>query len=526
MHKHFNSLLIIVSLAIVLVSCEKEIPATPMDLNEANIIPKPMTLESTGSSFRFFEKTGITFTPSNEELKKLAVYLQTKLKPATGLALPVAPFKKAKNNINLSLSDEKDLGKEGYLLNIEERSISLTANTTEGIFRGLQTIRQLLPSDIEKPSRQEREWLIPSGRITDQPTLAYRGSMLDISRHFFGLPVLKRYIDLIAYHKMNTLHIHIADDQGWRIEIKSWPKLTEIGGSTEVGGGTGGFLTQEQYKELVAYAAAQYITIIPEIDMPGHTNAALASYAELNCDGKARKLYTGTNVGFSTLCVRKEITYKFLNDVISEVAAITPGPYIHIGGDESDATEEEDYIYFINRVQDIVNSHGKNMMGWDDIAAGKLKSTSLAQHWAKIENAKEAVHQNVKLVMSPATKAYIDMKYDSTTRLGLNWAAYIEVDDGYQWDPQTFIEGVPANSIHGIETPLWSETVESMEDIEFLAFPRLCGYAEIGWTPAKDRSWSEYSKRLVAHGQRLENMKVNFYKSPKVQWELESQLKK
>ena len=327
MHKHFVSLVLMISSIILFSSCEEEIPSIPMDLKESNIIPKPMSLTSTGSSFRLSDKTNITFQGSDDELKAIATYLQTKLQPATGLALAVKPFKKAKNNINLSLNGENDLGQEGYSLTIEERSITLSANTHEGIFRGVQTIRQLLPADIEKSNTQERDWLIASGQILDKPTLAYRGSMLDISRHFFGLPELKRYVDLLAYHKMNTLHIHIADDQGWRIEIKSWPKLTEIGGSTEVGGGKGGYLTQEQYKELIAYAAAQYITINPEIDMPGHTNAALASYAELNCDGKARNLYTGTNVGFSTLCVRKEITYKFLDDVFREISALS---LIHI----------------------------------------------------------------------------------------------------------------------------------------------------------------------------------------------------
>jgi len=518
---------LLLSLSLILfTSCEEEVPAVPMDLNEAVLIPKPVSMKATGSSFRISENTGITFPKDNQEMEDLALYLQNKLNPATGFTLKVSPFSKAKNNINLQLASEGDYGIEGYKLDIQERSINLTAAAPQGIFRGLQTIRQLLPSNIEKPEKQTGDWLIPSGQIEDQPSLEYRGSMLDIARHFFGLEDLKRYVDLLAYYKMNIFHIHIADDQGWRIEIKSWPKLTEIGGSTEVGGGPGGFLTQDQYTALVNYAAKQYITIIPEIDMPGHTNAALASYAELNCDGKARELYTGTNVGFSTLCVRKDITYKFLDEVIKELAAITPGPYIHIGGDESDATQENDYIYFINKVQDIVESHGKAMMGWDDIVAGKLNPQTVAQHWAKKENAQKAMVQNVKLVMSPAKKAYIDMKYDSTTRLGLNWAAYIEVDEAYNWDPATYIEGIGRQNILGIETPLWAETIENMDDIEYLAFPRVCGYAEIGWTKKEDRSWADYAKRLAIHGQRLENMGVDFYKSPKIKWELESELKK
>jgi hexosaminidase len=253
--------------------------------------------------------------------------------------------------------------------------------------------------------------------------------------------------------------------------------------------------------------------------MPGHTNAALASYPELNCNGKATELYTGTKVGFSTLCTSKEITYKFIDDVVRELASLTPGPYIHIGGDESHATKIEDYIPFINRVQDIVLKHGKKVIGWDEIALTTLRPEATAQHWANVKNAKLAVGQGAKILMSPATKAYVDMKYDSTTTLGLHWAAYIEVDSAYNWDPAKLVPGIGKDNILGVEAALWSETVTKMADIEYLVFPRLPGYAEIGWTPSEARSWDEYKVRLAKHGERFKAMGINFYKSPRVPWE-------
>jgi len=258
----------------------------------------------------------------------------------------------------LSLVDDKELGEEGYELNITEEMVELKANKPAGIFYGIQTIRQLLPARVESGNTEQGPWKLPTGTIRDYPVYGYRGAMLDVARHFFSVDEVKTYIDRLALYKMNVLHLHLSDDQGWRIEIKSWPKLTEFGGKTEVGGGIGGFYTQEEYKDIVKYAQDRFITIIPEIDMPGHTNAALASYPELNVPGKKAELYTGVEVGFSTLDTHKELTYKFVNDVFRELAAITPGPYIHIGGDESHSTPIEDYIPFVNRVQDIVISPG------------------------------------------------------------------------------------------------------------------------------------------------------------------------
>ncbi|MFK7936230.1 MAG: family 20 glycosylhydrolase, partial [Saprospiraceae bacterium] len=410
---------------------------------------------------------------------------------------------------------------EAHQLEITEDNVQISGKTPAGIFRALQTVRQLLPPLIESTETIDTTWEIASGLIYDNPTFAYRGAMLDVARHFFPVETVKRYIDHLTMVKMNVLHLHLADDQGWRIEIKSRPKLTEIGGSTEVGGGEGGFYTQEQYRDIVQYAADRFITIVPEIDMPGHTNAALASYAELNCDGKARKLYTGMKVGFSTFCVKSETTYEFIQDVLGELAEMTPGPYLHIGGDESDATRPSDYVYFIERVAKIVDSLDKQLMGWDDVVAADLPTNAVAQHWRSEENAAAAVEQNLQIVLSPAKKAYLDMKYDSTTQLGLTWAGEIEVDTGYQWSPVTYMESIPVENILGVEAPLWGETIQSLDDIEYLLFPRIMGYAEIGWTPDSLRQWTDYRARLGAQAERLDILDVNYYRSPKVDWAIQ-----
>ncbi len=519
-NKYYNHLkaTAILFAALLLLSCTTQVPA---DLSKNSIIPKPVSIVATGSSFKLKPATEIYIQGESAEIRQVGQYLADRLKPATGFGFEVKVTDKVplSGNIYLVLSEEKSgPGEEGYELTITKKLVTLTANKPAGLFMGIQTLCQLLPADIEMSTKQTGPWEIATGTITDNPVYPYRGAMLDVSRHFFGVQDVKRFIDLISYYKMNVLHLHLSDDQGWRIEIKSWPELAIHGGSTEVGGGKGGYYTQDQYTDIVNYAKERYITIIPEIDMPGHTNAALASYAELNCSGKATELYTGTRVGFSTFCTTKEITYKFIDDVVRELAAITPGPYIHIGGDESHSTKRKDYIPFINKVQDIVLSHNKKPIGWDDISIATLRPGVIAQHWANVKNAQAAVEQGAKVLMSPAIKTYLDMKYDSTTKLGQNWAAYIEVDSAYIWDPATLVPGVAKDNIIGIEAPLWTETITNMDEIEYMVFPRLPGYAEIGWTPASSRSWNEYKERLAKQGPRFKAMGIDYYQSPLIDW--------
>lgn len=495
---------------------------TVAGLSEKSIIPRPVSVTPSEGIFRLTNHTDIYIQEENEALMKVGQYLADKLRPSTGFDTQVkAPVKKpGKGDIVLALEENnQELGEEGYEMVIGEKNVRLTACRPAGLFYGIQTLLQLLPPEVEMDSLQQGPWQIPAGTIKDYPAYGYRGAMLDVARHFFTPGEVKTYIDQLATWKMNVLHLHLSDDQGWRIEIKSWPNLAVHGGQTEVGGGEGGYFTQEQYSDIVKYAQDRFITVIPEIDMPGHTNAALSSYPELNVGGKATELYTGIKVGFSSLDTKSETTYKFVDDVIRELAALTPGDYFHIGGDESHATRISDYIPFVNRVQEIAISYGKMVLGWDEIALSDLKPNTIVQYWARADNATRGVAQGAKVLMSPAKYAYLDMKYDSTTNYGLNWAGYIEVDKAYNWDPATLVPGINRGNVIGIEAPLWSETVSNLTEAQYLIFPRLLGFAEIGWTPAELRKWDDYKVRLAEQGNRLRAMNINFYHSPLINWE-------
>ena len=487
------------------------------------LIPLPVSVNATGKHFNISKSANIYVEPGTTDMLLLGEYLAERLNPSTGFDLQVfnAPIPPMPGNIYLTTTgSHHDLGEEGYELTITPELVTVHANQPAGLFRGIQTIRQMLPASIESQVIQPGPWEIATGTIRDYPRFTWRGAMLDVARHFFTVQDVKRFIDLMAYYKLNRLHLHLTDDQGWRIMIKSWPNLAIIGGSTAVGGGPGGYYTQEEYIDIVTYARDRFIVVVPEIDMPGHTQAALASYAELNCDGVAPSLYTGVEVGFSSLCIEKEETYSFIDNVIKELVALTPGPYIHIGGDEALATQITEYKAFIERVQAIVQSHGKQMIGWGEIAQVNLFNTSIAQHWSG-DLARQAVAQGARVIMSPASRAYMDMKYDPSTVLGLSWAGYVSVQDAYSWDPASQLEGVMEENILGVEAPLWTETIQTIQEIEFMAFPRLAGYAEIGWSPAIGRHWLEYRTRLGAHSPRLAGLGVNFYRSPEIDWETE-----
>jgi hexosaminidase len=342
--------------------------------------------------------------------------------------------------------------------------------------------------------------------------------LLDDARHFFGVAEIERLIDLLALYKLNRLHLHLTDDQGWRLAIRSRPRLTRLASSTAVGGGPGGHFTQRDYRRIVAYAAERFVEVVPEIDMPGHVNAALSAYGELACDGIARAPYTGIDVGFSSLCIRKEGTYAFVDDVVREIAALTPGRYLHIGGDEALSTDPGDYRFFVDRIQRIVRAHGKRMLGWEEIARAAIRRTTMVQHWHDPQLARAAVGKGAKLVLSPATKTYLDMKYTRSSQLGLVWAGTTSVSAAYDWDPATLVDGVGERDIAGVEAPLWSETISTRAGLDHLAFPRLLGVAEIGWSSAEGRSWREYRRRLAAHGPRLDALGIAFHRAPEVPW--------
>jgi hexosaminidase len=515
---------------------------TPAPPPIGNIIPMPVSSVSTGGSFTLPGTADIYVNPGTTENLAIGQYLANKLNPSTGYGLTVigTTTTPANGNIYLKIGTDSTLGAEGYLLTVTTTLVTLEAYQPAGLFRGLQTIRQMLPATIEKSTVQSGPFTMTTGTVRDYPRFAYRGSMQDVARHFFTVAELQRQIDNIAYYKMNYFHIHLADDQGWRIVINGWPNLTDWGSGTEVdiAGRTGDesctvandggpcYYTQAQYTAIVNYAAARYITIVPEIDMPGHINAALASYASLNCNGIAPARYTGTNVGFSSLCTSVPSSYTaFVNAVIDQLSALTPGPFFDVGGDESAATPPAEYLTFVSQVQARVIADGKRMMGWEEVAQiADFSSTSVAQHWNTTNSfAPTAVQKGAKVIMSPCPRAYMDIMYgtgpSNPSGLGLHWCGYDSVQNSYSWDPGTYVPGVPEASVLGVEGPLWAETVMTTSDIDQMDWPRLAGLAELGWSPVAGRNWTEYKVRMGSHGPRLTNMGINFWHSSEIPWQ-------
>jgi hexosaminidase len=380
----------------------------------------------------------------------------------------------------------------GYTLDVSG-DIRIRAHDDAAAFWAQNTLDQLFGDEM----------LAAEAHIVDQPKYAWRGLMLDVARHFFPADDVKRWIDLAARYKIDRLHLHLTDDQGWRIEIKSHPNLTTVGAATAVGGGPGGFYTQADFTDLIAYARDRFVVVVPEIDMPGHCNAALASEAALNCNGVAPPPYTGTDVGMSAICIASAATYTFLDDVIGELAPLLPDKLLHVGGDEAHQTSATDYATFMGKLAPIVAAHGLTMIGWEEIAKSGVAST--AQLW--LGN----LRTTGPVILSPATNAYLDMKYDSTTPVGASWAGFVDVDTAYDWDPTSY-----AFDVIGIEGALWTEWIATRDDGDQMMFPRLLGLAELAWGSMHD--WQDYRRRLGAHGPRLRSLGVNFYASPLVDW--------
>ncbi len=445
--------------------------------------------------------------------REVGDHLAGVLRSATGYAVPVSTTSGA---VVLEFG-EVDGGDEAYDLTVAADGVTVRANAPAGLFAAAQTLRQFVPV------HGAGDVTLPGGRILDRPRLAYRGVMLDVARHFFTLDEVKSFVDAVTQFKINHLHLHLTDDQGWRLEIAGWPRLTEVGGApgTGVDGAGPGFFTRDHYTELVAYAAARFVTVVPEIDMPGHTNAAQVAYPELTCDGVAVPQRTDTEVGYSSLCVGTEATYAFVEDVIREVAALTPGPYLHIGGDEAQATTAEDYRTFMSRVLPLVAKYGKRAIGWHEMAAVDLPDTAVPQFWrteAADEGTARAVAAGSQVIMSPADRTYLDMKYDPDTPLGLDWAGFVEVDRAYDWDPADRLPGVGEEALLGVEAALWSETLRSLADVQTMTFPRLPAVAEIGWSPRAARDWASFRRRLGAFGPRWAAQGIAFHASPTVDW--------
>jgi hexosaminidase len=486
------------------------------------IVPAPTSVEiSPRDSFLVTPRTTVYVDAgASPEVEAIGTFAASLIASRAGAvaqrlaAATVAPD----SSISLTLDPSRvQLGAEGYELTVTRTRAQITAAQPAGLFYGVQTLRELLPASVEHQAATNRRLVMPAVHIVDTPRFAWRGVMLDVARHFLPPADVKHFIDVLALYKVNRLHLHLADDQGWRIEIKSWPNLTIVGSTTAVGGAPGGFYTQAEYADLVAYARSHYITIVPEIDMPGHINAALVSYPELRCNRVQPAPFTIVGGPPNTLCVERDSVYTFVAAVVGEIMAAAPTPYFHIGGDEVSGLTKEQYVGFINRVQKIVDSIGPRMVGWADIAPANLLSSTIAQHWNR-DSVILQVARGGKVILSPGPHAYLDMKYDSATVLGLRWAGLIDLRTAYDWDPATLIPGVGEHDIVGLETPLWSETLLTRQDYEYLAFPRAIAMAELGWSSPANVNWESFRQRIGAQGARLAALGVNFARVPGVNW--------
>lgn len=405
---------------------------------------------------------------------------------------------------------------EQYTLRVGE--VVQLEGSAAGLFYGIQTLRQLLTSEGEV-------WGLPNVTIDDSPRFAYRGVMLDVARTFFDVDTVKAFIDRAASLKFNRLHLHLTDDQGWRLQIDSRPLLTERGSTTAALGRPGGFYTKEDFREIVRYAAERHMIVIPEIDLPGHTHAIGLAYPEVveapvmndNLLAQSRALgqplpiegepYLGWGVGHSSVKIHKEATWEFLRDVLTELADLTPGPYLHVGGDEALGTPQADFDAFIERVTALTAELGKTPVAWHEAGSAQVAEGTIGQYWGSTEPdeahadaARRFAERGGSVIMSPSTTAYLDQKYDADFPLGLDWAALIDLETSYRWEPTSVVDGLPAEAIIGVEAPLWSETIATLDDIDQLVFPRVAAIAEIAWSQAESREWGSFRERVGALG--------------------------
>lgn len=512
--------------------------------DEIALIPQPVSLER--KEGRFTLSTGqVIEAPAAG--RAVADYLVKKINAATGYQLVVKESTTAgKGNIRLLLTADKNFKKEQYQLTSLEGGITITAAEPAGLFYGVQTLLQLLPPAIESTIPVTGvTWMVPAVSITDYPRFGWRGLMFDVSRHFFTKQEVKLFIDEMARYKFNLLHLHLTDDQGWRIEIKAYPKLTEIGAWNVQKTGTfnkfsapaadeprtyGGFFTQEDIKELVLYAKAQFVNIMPEIDVPGHSLAALAAYPELSCTPGTYLVNSGEpfmvwppkghfyGLVDNTLCPANDKVYEFLDKVFTEVAALFPFEYIHMGGDEtarnfwekSDAIKalmkkeklkdlNEVQSYFVKRVEKIVESKGKKLIGWDEILDGGLAPNATVMSWRGIKGGIEATKLGHEVVMSPTTFVYLDYM-QSDPSLEPPVYATLRLKTAYEFNPVP--DGVDAKLVKGGQANLWTEQVYNMRHLQYMLWPRAFAVAESVWSPANKKNWKDFTGRVEKHFER------------------------
>ncbi|MCL1869289.1 MAG: beta-N-acetylhexosaminidase [Promicromonosporaceae bacterium] len=403
---------------------------------------------------------------------------------------------------------------EAYTLEVRPDGVTVVAARPVGLLHGLRTFAQLVT----------RELTAPAVVVHDAPRYPWRGLTLDVVRHWFGPDVLRRVVDLAGAYKLRVLHLHLTDDQGWRLEIPSRPALTAVSGGTQVGGpvaeGTRGFLTAEEFRDLQEYAAARFVEIVPEIDLPGHTNAACHALGELRPDGQPVPAYGGIEVGFSRLWIDNPATAPFVRDVLGDVAAMTLGPHVHVGGDEALSLDAPEYAALVGLALDAVRAAGKTPVAWQE-AAPAAGSGTLLQFWDPRADAApflRAAAAGARFVMSPASRAYCDMKYDAAHPIGLDWMGYVELRDAYDWDPETAVPGLPADAVEGVAAALWTETVETPDHLFSMLLPRLPALAEVAWTAAGGRGWEGFRDRVAAHPRAWDAQGWAWHPTPQVAW--------
>ncbi len=476
-----------------------------------NIIPQPKTLNLLGGKYKLPQLNTICY---NAEAASSAPWLQRLLEAAK--LKPKMENGGNCGNWNLSVIPEllSQLGEEGYILDITSRGISLKSASNTGLFYGIQSIRQLLPSEIENNQSISKKITLPQLHIEDAPKYSWRGSMIDVARSFFGKEYIMKHIDRMALYKLNRLHLHLTDDQGWRIEIKSKPKLTEIGGMSAVVNAQSGFITQQEFTEIQEYALARNIIVIPEIDMPGHIYTALVAYPELNCEELTNintevatppQLYSEYRVGWNKLCLEKPEVYDFVSEILGELAKITKGPWLHIGGDE---IKDPLYEEFIEKAEAIVKQNGKVAIGWEEATKANISSSFIGQRW----NGKTTSTANIKIIESICSSFYFDHGNVPEQENTNNWCKKtgVSLEDVYSFVSED------ANVL-GFEAPVWTElvTTEAMLDNRF--WPRTIAVAEISWSDS-ERDFPEFLKRLKTHEGRLKGMGINYFASPELDW--------
>ena len=506
------------------------------------IVPQPARMDVAPGQFVVDSSTTILVDFNVPDIRAVGEILGGYLRDATGHTVPVKetdePVVKSATILLTTSGASATLGKEGYELTITPQSVQLRARTAAGLFYGVQTIRQLLPPTAQQQTGRSASVSIPCVQITDSPRFAWRGTLLDCGRHFMTKDFVKRYIDLLAYHKMNVLHWHLTEDQGWRIEIKKYPKLTEVGAwrvatrddeqPRDPAGRYGGFYTQDDVREVVAYAKSRFVTVVPEIEMPGHSLAALAAYPELSCTGGPFKVGEKWGISEDVYCAGNEKTFEFLEGVLTEVLELFPSEFIHIGGDECPkarwekcpkcqarikaeglADPNELQSYFIRRMEKLLNAKGRRLIGWDEILEGGLAPNATVEAWRGMDAAVAAAQADHDVIASPRTYCYLDYPQQPDPTMP-RWMALTTLEKVYSFDPMP-PELTPAQAHHilGAEANVWTENI-AQERFDYMAFPRLCAFAEVTWSPAAARNWDDFSQRMKMHYQRLDALGVKY----------------